>query len=122
MAERNRVRRSKFNTVDVNAVHSNVEQEVIEITSDKLKIILSCHVDSLASRKEWHTPLSMLLTIIVVLCTTTFKPFAGFSADTWSAVFIISAGLNTLWLINTLRKLKQNITIDDVLNAAKNKA
>ena len=114
-------RRSRFNTIDVSEIHSNVDQEIIEITSDKLKIILSNHIATLASRKEWQTPISILLTIIIVLCSSDFKEFLGFSADTWSAVFIMSAGLSTLWLIKTLIKLKNVSTIEDVLNAAKNK-
>ena len=117
----NNPRRSKFNTVDVSAVHSNLGQEIIEITSDKLKIILNEYIYSISARKEWQTPLSILITITIVLCTTNFKSFAGFTADTWASVFIMSATLSFIWLINTLMKLKKSITIEDVLDAAKNK-
>lgn len=121
MVDSNSPRRSKFNTIEVVEVHSNVGQEVIEITSDRLTIILSNHVESLISRKDWHTPLSLLVAFAIVLCTTVFKEFGGISADTWSAVFIMSAGLCILWLIRSLFKLKEVVTIEGVVEAAKNK-
>lgn len=115
------VRRSKFTSVSVNEVHSNVSQEVIEITSDKLRLILNEYIDSMSSRKEWHTPFSIFLTLLLVLCTTDFKQKWLLTADTWNAIFIISTILSCLWLISSLIKMKKSISIEDILNAAKNK-
>ena len=115
------VRRSKFTTVDVDVVHSNVGQEIIEITADKLRLILNDNIQLMAARNEWHTPLSILVTITLVLITTNFKSVLGLSADTWAAIFIISAGLNALWLLKSLFSLRKSISVEDILNAAKNK-
>ncbi len=115
------VRRSKFTTVNVNEVHSNVEQEVIEITSDKLCLILTDHIELMTSRKDWQAPLAMLATIVLVLTTADFKQAWGMSPDTWMAIFVISAVLSTGWLIKSLINLKKSVSVQDILNVAKNK-
>ena len=115
------VRRSKFNTVDVNVVHSNVDQEVIEITSDKLRLILNEHLQTIYSRDRWQAPLGILITIIVVLSTSDFKPTLGMSKDTLTAIFIMSAVLCVLWLAKSIFSMAKAKTVDDTLDAAKNK-
>ena len=115
------IRRSKLNSVEVDEVHSNVGQEIIEITTDKLELILVKHIDSVVSRKEWQTPASILITIILVFCTTDFKVFAGLSPDSWVAIFIITAVISSLWLIISLFKLKKSVSINSIINAVKNK-
>lgn len=115
------VKRSQRSTVDISEVHSNVNQEIIEITSDKLKLILMNHVQSVSSRKEWQNPLSICLTIILVLCTTDFKATWNVSADSWHAIFIVASFLSFLWLIKALVSMKTASTIDNILDATKNK-
>lgn len=115
------VRRNKPNTVIVNEVHRNVEQEVIEITSDKLRLILNDHIKTLTSRKEWQVPLTMLATIMIVLSTVEFKQSWGLSPDTWTAIFVISMGLSIIWLIRAFIKMRKTLSVEDILNAAKNK-
>jgi uncharacterized membrane protein len=102
-------------------VHSNVSQEVIEITSDKPTLILTKHVDSLEKNKEWQLPLSLIVTILLVLSTTNFKASFGVSEDTWASIFILSCGISTLWLLRTLWHKKKGMTVEDILKAVKNK-
>lgn len=115
-------RRSKFNSVDVQEVHSNVDLEVIEITTDKLKIILLEHLDSLLKGSSWQTPLSLLVTVIIVFCTANFQSFLSLSADSWKAIFVILGLSNAIWLIYSLTELKKKQTVDDFLNRVKNKS
>ena len=114
-------RRNRFNSVTVEEVHSNVSQEVIEITADKLTLILTEHVDCLEKSKEWQLPLSLVITILLVLSTTDFKNSFGLPATTWSAIFVISCGLSVVWLLKTLIKKRNAMTIQDILKAVKNK-
>ncbi len=113
-------RRNRFNSVVVDEVHSNVSQEVIEITADKLTLILTEHVDCLEKSKEWQLPLSLIITILLVLSTTDFKDSLGLPATTWSAIFLISCVLSIFWLIKTLIKKRSAMTIEDILRAVKN--
>ncbi len=114
-------RRNKFNSIEVGEVHSNVYQEVIEVTSDKLKLILLEYVECLAKSKEWQMPLSLILAIILVLSTTSFKQSFGLSPDTWFAIFVISCGLSCVWLLKTLLHKKNSISIDELIQKVKNK-
>lgn len=114
-------RRSKFSSVSVQEVHSNVDQEVIEITADKLKIILIEHLDSLLKGTSWQTPLSILITVVVVFCTADFREFLTLSADTWKAIFIMTGALSLGWLIYSLSQLKKKQTVDEFLDKVKNK-
>lgn len=113
-------RRSKFNTVNVNEVHTNVSQEIIEITSDKLTIILTNHVACLERSREWHTPLGLFLTIALVLITADFKKAFGLTPDTWSAIFILGCGLCLIWLVKSLTNKAKAMTIEDLLKIIKN--
>ncbi|EGR1003057.1 hypothetical protein ATN50_01140 [Vibrio parahaemolyticus] len=114
-------RRSKFNSVNVQEVHSNVEQEVIEITTDKLKIILIEHLDSLLKGSSWQTPLSILITVLIVFCTANFQPFLTLSADSWKAIFVLLGIGSAIWLLYALSQMKKKQSVDDFLDRVKNK-
>jgi hypothetical protein len=113
---------SKFNPVIITKVHNNVSQEIIQITSDRLKIILIDYLAKLEKSKEWQMPLSLMLTIALVLTTTSFKDSLGLPSATWSAIFAISLFLCIGWLMLSLINIGRKMTIEDVLNAVKDKS
>ncbi|WLE97247.1 MAG: hypothetical protein QTN59_00120 [Candidatus Electrothrix communis] len=110
----------KYNTLTVTQVHSNVDQEVIEITEDKLSLILKDYVQDISSRKEWVSPFSVLLTIAILQCTANFKDRFGIPADTWNALFIFTGMASLIWLIIVLVKMKKAVSIDELLKTIKN--
>jgi hypothetical protein len=89
-------------TVEVTKIHSNLNQEVIKITVDKLRLILKEYLYLMERKKEWEAPLFNVITLIVVLITTTPKQ-VYFSADTWEAIFIIALLLSIAWFIKSVR-------------------
>ncbi|MCK2045596.1 MULTISPECIES: hypothetical protein [Chromohalobacter] len=101
-------------TVDVTEVHSNIDQRIIQITEDKLTLILNEHLSNIEMKNSWMAPLGILATLLVVFATTDFKT-AFFSADTWQAIFIISTILTVVWLIKSLYRLYQSESISTVL-------
>ncbi|EHK8978240.1 hypothetical protein M5216_004482 [Vibrio vulnificus] len=105
-------------TVEVTNVHSNLNQEVIKITTDKLKLILKDYLTLMEKKRDWIAPLGIFLTIVVVLSTTTFK-VAYFSAETWEAIFIISAFLSGSWLVKALWTAIKSPSIEDVVEKIK---
>lgn len=122
MAPNNQSKQSRVNKVTIEEVHSNIAQEVIEITSDKLRIILKDHLDQVECKKRWATPASLLVAILLVFCTANFRDAFGVSADTWQAVFIIGGGMCFLWLVNDLRMLAGSMTLEELLDKIKNKS
>ena len=86
-------------TIQVGAVYTNLTSEVIKITSDKLKLILTQHFSNIEKRKEWWTPLSLLLTLLIIFPTTEFKDSLSFKASSWQAFFMMLLFLTLIWLV-----------------------
>lgn len=113
---------SRIRHVEVHEVHSNLTAEVIEITSEKLEIILREHVDCLAREREWQAPLGILVTILVVLLTTNFKASFGLSADTWTAFFLLCFAVSGIWLVSSLVRRRRSLSVHELLDKVKNKS
>jgi len=105
-------------TVEVTNVHSNLSQEVIKITTDRLKLILKDYLTLMERKKEWIAPLSIVITLVVVLITTSFKQ-AYFSADTWKAIFIIALILSIVWLIKSLWYAFKSPSVEEIVERIK---
>lgn len=105
-------------TVEVTNIHSNLSQEIIKITTDKLKLILKDYLQSMERKKEWIAPLGIVITLVVVLSTTTFKE-AYLSADTWKAIFIISLILSSGWLLKSLWYAFKSPSVEQIVERIK---
>jgi hypothetical protein len=66
---------------------------IIQISEDKLKLTILKHKDNLTAMDAWQMPLGILITIVLVFCTSDFQAFLSMSADTWKAIFIITGVL-----------------------------
>lgn len=106
-------------TVEVKAVHSNLHQEIIQITEDKLRLVLSEYLAVLEQKKSWIAPLGILLTLILVFVTAEFKKFY-FSQTTWEAFFLMATLLTFIWLCKSAYMALNAKTIDDVVSCIKN--
>lgn len=113
--------KTRINRIEVHEVHSNLTAEVIEITSEKLELILRENLSCLERENSWHAPLGILVTIALVLLTTNFKSSFGLSADTWNAVFVIACALTCVWLIKALRNNNKSLSVEQLLDKVKNK-
>ena len=107
--------------VEVTDIHENTSQEIIRITVDRLKLVLVEHKNGFERRKEWHTPLGLALTVLLVFITSTFKDALGFHADTWAAFFLISLALSLAWLIRAIYIACKCPTMDDIVEKMKKK-
>lgn len=107
--------------IDITDVHVNTSQELISITADKLKLILLEHLSQIEINKAWQMPLSLFVTIVLVFCSAEFKPAFGIPADTWRAIFIIGGVVCFIWVSVCLFRIKRGITVDDVIDAIKNR-
>ncbi len=105
-------------TVEVINVHSNLSQEIIKITTDKLKLILKDYLQLMERKKEWMAPLGIVITLVVVLTTTTFKE-VYFSADTWKAIFIITLMLSCAWLLKSLWYFYKSPSVEEIVERIK---
>ena len=70
-------------------LYTNTDQEIITITHDKIKGILTENKDILTQKNEWSAPLGVFLTIFITLLTTNFEDAFGLNQAVWQAIFII---------------------------------
>ncbi|MFA6284892.1 MAG: hypothetical protein WCT30_02530 [Desulfurivibrionaceae bacterium] len=110
---------SVTHVVEVTDIHENTSQEIIRITVDRLKLVLVEHKNGFERRKEWHTPLGLLLTIVLAFITSTFKDALGFKADTWCAFFLIGLLLSFAWLGRAVYIASKCPSMDDIVDKMK---
>lgn len=102
---------------------SNIKSDLIEITEDKLENILIKFLQNINTNQSWITPLSLFITIILVIITATFTEKFGIEKNTWEAIFYLSAFLTFLWTIYSgIKSYKnRNNTIQSIIKKIKNK-
>jgi hypothetical protein len=109
----------------VNEEYANVKSDLIHITDDKLRNILNGFVSKVKKGKDWLTPFSIALTLVITFLTTDFsKDFLGISKSIWSLIFIGAFVASIIWLIisiiNSLR-LRKLTNIEYLIDRIKNK-
>ena len=78
-------------------VHTNIGQEYIVTTADKVELCLTRHKSSLEDKRKWLIPFSALLSIASVIATTGFETRFGVEASVWQGVFWTLGGLLLVW-------------------------
>ena len=107
------------------SVYQNTNQKLIQITEDKLKLILIDYEKHKNKLRDWKSPLGVLITLSVTWSTTDFKDAFGFTKDCWQAVFLIVTFWVIIWLIKVIvniaigYKKRNKATIDYVIEEAK---
>jgi hypothetical protein len=97
---------------------TNLPQDVISTTEDKLRLTLSEYLKKTEKKKGWITPLGLMISFTLTLMTATFKDL-GISAPTWKAIFIIAVIAALIWLIYSVVGAFQSVKIDDVISELK---
>ena len=115
-------RRTGFNGVQVVDVHVNVDQEVIQITEDKLRLILKDHLASISQSGGWIAPFSILVSIIATFCTAKFDSFIGLGSEFWKSFFALVGIASLVWLGVTIKRGRGVMTLDQFINKVKNKS
>ena len=112
-------------------IHTNLDEDVIITTTDKLELRLRDHQKSLIAKQRWYLPLSILITLVITLATASFKPFWGFKAEhieaffytgVISCLYLLIKSLIILWcnrkkgIIKTVIEELKNKTKEDALS------
>lgn len=102
-------------------VHSNLDQEIIQITEDRLRLVLKDHLELVEDKKAWHAPLGILIAIVAAFVTADFRD-AYFKAATWQAVFLIAGILSFIWLVRASYRAATSPSIDDIVSKIKTRS
>lgn len=100
-------------------VYPNLSQQVIMTTEDKLKLCLKENLKKAEKKNAWIAPTSILIAVITVFSTATFKEFI-LSAKTWEAFFILIGIASLVWLIISLRYAFYEVKIEAIIAELKN--
>jgi hypothetical protein len=101
--------------VQVAGVHPNVQQEVILITEDKVRLCLNANFQRAARSRQWVTVGGMILTFLLTLTTAEFRDFAGLRSQEWRGVMIAALALACCWFLVSLRWAMRVPTIDQIV-------
>jgi len=100
----------------IQRVDTNLSQEIIVITVDKVRLCLRDAVDNMERNKAWQTPAGISVTIIVIFPASTFQDFIGISKDTWKALFIAAAVFFFIWLVRCIPRIRKSPSVEDIVN------
>lgn len=100
-------------------VFNATDQELIQTTADKARIVLREYTDRLRASSGFLHPLELALSVTLALLTTTFRNFLGIEAYVWSAIFYIVAVVSWICLVITLLKMHGAPKIEDVVKVLK---
>ena len=101
---------------------SNLKSNVIEITEDKLRLILTKYIMRLRKNRDWIGYGGMTLTILLALLTCEFsKNFLGLESNIWYAIFVLGdilLGMATL--ISFIRAILNRKCVDKMIQEIRN--
>jgi hypothetical protein len=102
-------------------VHYNLGQDIIITTSDKIRLTLGEVLEKMNKRKEWIAPLGIFLSLLLAICTTTFKEAYGVEADQWFAFFFVGTIISFVWLLWALYVFYKckNVNVQSVIDLLK---
>lgn len=108
--------------ITVSAIHSNTELTLIQITEDKLNLVLFQHLAAVDAQRRWQVPLGILLALVPMFLTSEFKDFAGIEKAAWKAFFMLATSCTFAWLLWTLRWAFSSSTVEHLIGRIKNVA
>jgi hypothetical protein len=101
--------------------HSNVGQQYITVTEDKLKLVLRDAKTALAAQRDWWTPGGLLISFIATLSTAEFKETVfGVTPSVWHALFLVLTVVSALFLVRSLYLLFKHSEDASIENIIKN--
>lgn len=106
--------------IPVSVIHSNTELTLIQITEDKLRLVLLEHLSKVETKQRWHFPLGVLLALVPMFLTSDFKDFATVEKASWKAFFMIAFVASFVWLLNSLRRAFVSTSLDGLVQQIKN--
>ncbi|MDR7081450.1 hypothetical protein J2X01_000727 [Arthrobacter ginsengisoli] len=94
-------------TIDISAhisrsltVSTNLDQDVIITTKDKIANALHEVLPKFRRRVSWVAPVGVTASLWIALASTDFnQKLLGIPADTWKGAFLLAAVLGSIWVL-----------------------
>lgn len=115
---------SNLSTDDTNNDYIyNIKQTFIQISEDRVKLILKDYLEQIKKQESWLVALGIFISLlVVVLITEKFKNFLSVSADVWQTIIYLSLFISGLWWIYSGIKAlcSKKYSIDTIVKEMKN--
>jgi hypothetical protein len=102
----------------VRRVHTNIQQELIVTTEDKLTLCLNEALQQLAVSSSWTTPPGIVITLAVVFPTAAFQDWI-IPALSWKTIFINALLLACVWFIASVRHCRNSPSVQSIIERLK---
>lgn len=87
-------------------IHSNLKQEIIVTTKDKVRLMLKNFREAVECKQQAATYGGISLSLLVTLVTSDTKDALLLSASVWKAIFIIAFVISLVLTAGSYRKAK----------------
>ena len=106
--------------LQTNKIHSNLEQVVIVTTEDKVRLCLHKSIDRLGTKREWWTPVALLITLVLALTTAEFKDQFTIPAATWQAFFLLLTAASFIWTgVAIWKATRVQVSVESIVSEIK---
>jgi uncharacterized ParB-like nuclease family protein len=96
-------------------VVSNLDECLLVIGEDRLRLCIAAHREQIDARQAWVTPATALFTLLLTMTTASPHHAFGLTADTWWAVWTLGAIASCVWLVRSLRRAHRAPTVDELV-------
>ena len=86
-------------------IHSNLRQEIICTTKDKMNLAIQGYRDAIEAKQKVATWGGVSLSLLLSLVTASTRDVLGFTAEEWKAIFVIALILSVIAMGNALIRL-----------------
>jgi protein-S-isoprenylcysteine O-methyltransferase Ste14 len=108
------------NIIQSSKTHVNLGQDIIVTTEDKVRLCMTHHAQRMSNKTAWIGPVSLLVTILLVLLTAVFHDTMGIPKDTWHAIFLLAAAATLIWsIVAIIKALRTSTSIDKIVDELK---
>lgn len=106
---------NRLGLMSAQQVSINTESKLIVISEDKLKLALIDYQENRLSRGVWVAPFGIMLTILVAVITTDFRPTFGIEAAVLKAGFYFALVASAGWFLFSLFQMRKSESIEDLI-------
>ena len=80
------------------AIHENLSQDIVVISTDRVKLILIEHHRVFKKKYDWMGPVGIFLTVLTTVLTADFKVSKfGIPAQMWQGIFLLAGFISLIW-------------------------
>ncbi len=98
-------------------VHSNLRQDIICTTKDKLQLSLQSFQSAIEAKQGFFTYGGIFLSLLITQITSSTKDAFGLTAEVWNAIIIVAlflSGIATVCSLVKLLSIAKNRDIDEI--------